>query len=134
MKDKTERRRALNRETRRPLPSCSGHRPHHQEQARGLLRVYGRGEGYDNRGPAERLGGDDGGGAADYGSLPDLTDDRDAYSDFGSSPSPQGSDWGQLGGMSPASTTEISYKSSTLTADGNPDFSEARVREYLQSF
>jgi hypothetical protein len=68
--------------------------------------------------------------------LPDMTDDRDVLSDIGSSPHP--SDWGQLGGLSPASTADIhyhhSYKSPTLTPEGNPDFSEGKVREYLRSF
>jgi hypothetical protein len=100
--------------------------PIRQEQERGLLRVYGKGEGHDNRGPSEKSGTVQ---VADHGTLPDMADD---YNDLYSSPSP--GDWGQLGGLSPMSTTDVHYRSSTLTPEGNPDFSEATVRRYVSSF
>lgn len=41
-------------------------------------------------------------------------------------------DWGHLGGLSPGD--QVDYRGSVLGLDGNPDFSEAKVRTYVESF
>ncbi|KAM0285648.1 hypothetical protein ACHAQH_001354 [Verticillium albo-atrum] len=86
------------------------------EERRGPLRLYGRGEGY----------GRSSGLLSEHGVL-DV--DLESVSEPGSSPAGQ-ADWGQLGSLSPG----VDYTSSNLTPHGMPDFSEAKVREYIQSF
>lgn len=92
--------------------------PISQEQARGVLIVYGRGEdAHPSRHVRE---------PTDHGNL-DMADDS---SDM-ASPSPA-ADWGQLGGLSPPD--QVEYKGGVLAVDGNPDFSEPRVWQYVESF
>lgn len=91
--------------------------PISQEQNRGLLIVYGRGED-SNHARANHN---------DHGTL-DMADD--AYR-MGSSPF-LAADWDQLGGLSPPD--QIDYRGGVLGAYGNPDFSEARVWSYVESF
>ncbi|KAM0333296.1 hypothetical protein ACHAQA_001957 [Verticillium albo-atrum] len=86
------------------------------EERRGPLRLYGRGEGH----------GRSSGLQSEHGVL-DV--DLESISEPGSSPAGQ-ADWGQLGSLSPG----VDYTSSNLTPHGMPDFSEAKVREYIQSF
>ncbi|KAF3353576.1 hypothetical protein VdG1_08243 [Verticillium dahliae VDG1] len=86
------------------------------EENRGPLRLYGRGEGYGRRQ----------GQHSEYGVL-DV--DMESVSEPGSSPAGQ-ADWGQLGSLSPG----VDYTSSNLTPHGMPDFSEAKVNQYIQSF
>lgn len=89
-----------------------------QEQKRGPLIVYGRGEdSHHSRYSRE---------PTDHGNL-DMADDS---SDI-ASPSPA-ADFGQVGGLSPSDMVE--YKGGVLAADGNPDFTEARVWSYVDSF
>lgn len=88
------------------------------EQNRGALILYGRGEDsvYAQQ-PRE---------IPDHGML-DVADDA---SDMASpSPAP---DYGQLGGLSPPD--QVEYKGGVLTPDGNPDFSEAKVWTFVESF
>ncbi|KAI8725167.1 Zn(2)-C6 fungal-type domain-containing protein [Fusarium sp. LHS14.1] len=92
--------------------------PISQEQNRGVLIVYGRGE--DSH-PSRHIRE-----PADHGNL-DMADDS---SDM-ASPSPA-ADWGQLGGLSPPD--QVEYKGGVLAFDGNPDFSEAKVWSYVESF
>lgn len=94
--------------------------PISQEQNRGVLIVYGRGEDtHPTRQSKDKE-------PTDHGSL-DMADDS---SDI-ASPSPA-ADWGQLGGLSPPD--QIEYRGGVLAADGNPDFSEAKVWTYVDSF
>ncbi|OLN86386.1 hypothetical protein CCHL11_06377 [Colletotrichum chlorophyti] len=100
-----------------------------QEKKRGLIRVYGRGEGSGQE--RDRSGGVtvERSTAADlYGTI-DGADET--YSETGSSPSP-GDAWGFVGTLSPP--TSVSYKSQTLTPEGHPDFSEETVKKYVASF
>ncbi|KAG5804196.1 hypothetical protein H9Q74_007722 [Fusarium xylarioides] len=91
--------------------------PISQEQNRGVLIVYGRGEdSHPSRHVRE---------PTDHGNL-DMADDS---SDM-ASPSPA-ADWGQLGGLSPPD--QVEYKGGVLV-DGNPDFSESKVWAYVESF
>jgi hypothetical protein len=91
--------------------------PISQEQNRGVLIVYGRGEdSHPSRQVREPI---------DHGNL-DMADDS---SDI-ASPSPA-ADWGQLGGLSPPD--QVEYKGGVFV-DGNPDFSEPKVWAYVESF
>ncbi|XP_044721337.1 fungal zn(2)-Cys(6) binuclear cluster domain-containing protein [Hirsutella rhossiliensis] len=87
------------------------------EQNRGPLIVYGRGE--DSHPSRHR-------DIVDHGQL-DMADDS---SDM-ASPSPA-ADWGRLGGLSPGD--QVDYRGGVLGIDGNPDFSEFRVKQYVESF
>lgn len=88
------------------------------EQSRGPLIVYGRGEdSHFSRRSRE---------PADHGNI-DMADDS---SDI-ASPSPA-ADFGQLGGLSPPDMVE--YKGGVLAVDGSPDFTEAKVWSYVNSF
>ncbi|PNP54017.1 hypothetical protein FNYG_15648 [Fusarium nygamai] len=91
--------------------------PISQEQNRGVLIVYGRGEdSHPSRHVRE---------PTDHGNL-DMADDS---SDMASS-SPA-ADWGQLGGMSPPD--QVEHKGGVLV-DGSLDFSEPKVLAYVESF
>ncbi|EXL39184.1 hypothetical protein FOCG_18203 [Fusarium oxysporum f. sp. radicis-lycopersici 26381] len=91
--------------------------PISQEQNRGVLTVYGRGEdAHPSRQVRE---------PTDHGNL-DMADDA---SDM-ASPSPA-ADWGQIGGLSPPD--QVEYKGGVLV-DVNPDFSEPKVWAYVESF
>lgn len=92
--------------------------PISQEQNRGVLIVYGRGE--DSH-PSRHIRE-----PTDHGNI-DIADDS---SDM-ASPSPA-ADWGQLGGLSPPD--QVEYKGGVLAFDGNPDFSEQKVWAYVESF
>ncbi|KAJ0128354.1 hypothetical protein HZ326_28549 [Fusarium oxysporum f. sp. albedinis] len=91
--------------------------PISQEQNRGVLLVYGRGE--DSH-PSRRVRE-----PTDHGNL-DMADDSSNMA----SPSP-GADWGQIGGLSPPD--QVEYKGGVLV-DVNPDFSEPKVWAYVESF
>ncbi|KAL7945666.1 hypothetical protein V8C42DRAFT_353212 [Trichoderma barbatum] len=93
--------------------------PISQEQNRGILKVYGRGEDAHFRVSREAT--------ADHGNV-DMGDDN--MSDIVSS-SPA-ADWGQLGGLSPGD--QIEYRGGVLGSDGNPDFSEHKIALYVESF
>ncbi|KOS20296.1 Xylanolytic transcriptional activator xlnR [Escovopsis weberi] len=88
------------------------------EQVRGLLKVYGRGE--DSKTARQPING------GDHGSV-DMADD---VSDIASS-SPA-ADWGQLGSLSPGDN--FVYQGGILGFDGNPDFTDAKVWTYVDSF
>ncbi|SCV61204.1 uncharacterized protein FFFS_15773 [Fusarium fujikuroi] len=91
--------------------------PISQEQNRGVLIVYGRGEdSHPSRHVRE---------PTDHGNLDMAGDSSDM-----ASPSPA-ADWGQLGGLSPPD--QVEYKGGVLV-DGNPDFSERKVWAYVESF
>ena len=89
-----------------------------QEERRGLIRLFGRGEGMDL--------------APGYGQDP-LTDHasentpRDPYSDVSS---PPGEEWGQLGGLTPPSNMQ----QREIGPDGMPDFDRAVVLDLVQSY
>ncbi|KAK5987165.1 hypothetical protein PT974_11283 [Cladobotryum mycophilum] len=98
-----------------------------QEQQRGMLKVYGRGEDFrgTKRDKDKELGKDTN-SRDDHGSL-DMSDD---LSDIASS-SPA-ADWGQLGGLSPGD--QVIYQGGVLGADGNPDFTGDKIWSYTESF
>lgn len=96
-----------------------GEYPIGQEQNRGPLIVYGRGEdSHYSRLNREILEA--------YGNV-DIADDSSDVA----SPSP-GADFGHLGGLSPPDMVE--YKGGVLGPDGNPDFTETKVWSYVSSF
>lgn len=90
--------------------------PIRQEQNRGPLIVYGRGEDALHQSARQ----------VEHGTV----DMMDEFSEV-SSPSP-GADFGHLGGMSPPDNVE--YKGGVLGYDGNPDFNETKVWAYVDSF
>lgn len=101
--------------------------PIRQEQQRGLLRVFGRGEGLDQ----------------DIRQLPNrhepqtdqaMNDINDESSDA-PSPMATGEAWGQVGGLGmPAPNVDAVYKNGVIHVDGLPDFDRQRVQSYVQSF
>lgn len=95
-----------------------------QEERRGILRVYGRGEGRD---PVLR----DRDSRTIHGSaeIPD-----DAYLDI-NSPTP-GDSSGFIGGFSPGNVSDYTTSSprGPVNQSGIPDFSEKVVMEYVRSF
>ncbi|KAI0472679.1 hypothetical protein GGR56DRAFT_667078 [Xylariaceae sp. FL0804] len=95
--------------------------PIRQEQQRGMLRVFGKGEGFDQD---PKL--------ADKGTPLDssLTDIED-WSDT-SSPVPTGDVWGQIGGF--ATPPTVSSRGGPISSDGIPDWSREKVWKYVQSF
>lgn len=97
-----------------------------REVRRGMLRLFGRGEGNGHIFGSPSHGGSNPVIAAEtYGST-----EEDTFSEPAASPSP-GEAWGQVGSLSPPN---IGYSSSTLTPEGNPDYSEAKVNQYVASF
>ncbi|KAF2968363.1 hypothetical protein GQX73_g5190 [Xylaria multiplex] len=95
--------------------------PIQEEQQRGVLRVFGRGEGpnSDTR-------------SSDKGTPQDLsiTDGEDASDVIAPTPGPEL--WGQVG--SPVVGHNVNYKDGVLTADGNPDWDQNRILKYVKSF
>ncbi|KAG9231951.1 hypothetical protein BJ875DRAFT_99840 [Amylocarpus encephaloides] len=93
-----------------------------QEEKRGLLRIYGRGEGIDappgyDRDPlidhtAESISGD-------------------TNSDVSS---PAGEEWGQLGGMTPPGNPPQEFVRGNINSEGMPDFSRETVKKLVQSY
>ncbi|KAK6206237.1 hypothetical protein QIS74_13656 [Colletotrichum tabaci] len=104
-----------------------------QEEKRGVLRLYGRGEGsgQERTTPATSAtaAAYERSNAAEAFGTVDAIDDN--FSETGNSPSP-GEAWGQVGGLSPPMS--VGYTSGTLVGDGHPDFSEERVKSYVHSF
>ncbi|KAI5860089.1 hypothetical protein GGS23DRAFT_614256 [Durotheca rogersii] len=96
--------------------------PIRQEQQRGMLRVFGRGEGFDHDIRA-----------SDKETPPDhtMTDLMDDCSDV-ASPSPMGEVWGQVGSLTPPPGVE--YKGGVVNVDGNPDWDSNKIWKYVQSF
>jgi len=99
--------------------------PIRQEEARGVLRVYGRGEGLD-KGSAERDGSTDHDG---------LEVDGGGFSDINTlSPAGESSS-GHVGGFSPVNPVDYAASSKPpLTVNALPDFSEPTVGKYVKSF
>lgn len=98
--------------------------PIRQEQQRGVLRVFGRGEGFDQEIRPQV-------GKYEHSMDQVMTDINDDYSDV-ASPLPDPTAWGQVGGLSPAGL-DI-YKGGALNIDGTPDFDRATVKLYVDSF
>ncbi|TWU79192.1 hypothetical protein ED733_008915 [Metarhizium rileyi] len=92
--------------------------PISHEQNRGALIVYGRGEDSHPSRQAKNV--------YVHGQI-----DMGEESSDTASPSP--ADWGHLGGLSPADQV-VEYKGGVLASDGNPDFSENKVWDYVKSF
>ncbi|ROT41340.1 hypothetical protein SODALDRAFT_271152 [Sodiomyces alkalinus F11] len=92
--------------------------PQSIEERRGVIKLFGKGEGHGRWTPQ-----------LDQHGVLDVSTEN--YSDPGSSPAGQ-ADWGQIGSLSPGA--QVDYKSSTLTPQGQPDFSEATVLKYIKSF
>jgi len=102
--------------------------PIRQEEARGILRLYGRGEGRD-------MGSPERDGFTDHDAL---EHDDTAYSD-GSTPSPAGdSTWGHVGGFSPVNPADYTSTNpkqlAVLTVNATPDYSEGKVWKLVASF
>jgi hypothetical protein len=95
--------------------------PFRQEQRRGLLRLFGRGEGHDSDHRAS-----DKGTPQEYSML-----DGDDASDM-NTPTPGPELWEHVG--SPAPAHGVNYKGGVLNPDGNPDWDTAKVWKYVQSF
>ncbi|KAK2045344.1 hypothetical protein LZ31DRAFT_246940 [Colletotrichum somersetense] len=105
-----------------------------QEEKRGVLRLYGRGEGSgQERTPSAAATGatstyERSSAAEAFGTVDAI---EDSFSETGNSPSP-GEAWGQVGGLSPP--LNVGYTSGTLVGDGHPDFAEETVKSYVHSF
>lgn len=93
--------------------------PISQEQNRGLLIPYGRGE--DSTMTRRQLE------VVDHGTI----DSSSGESPEVSSPSPK-TDWGNVGSLNPVEHVE--YRGGTITSQGNADFSEEKIWSYVQSF
>ncbi|ESZ96001.1 hypothetical protein SBOR_3621 [Sclerotinia borealis F-4128] len=93
-----------------------------QEERRGLLRLFGRGEGTDL--------------ARGYDRDP-MTDHADSIVDTNSDiSSPAGEEWGQLGGMTPPSSAP-DYPPpvvGSIMSDGMPDFRKSVVLDLVKSY
>ncbi|KAI2625016.1 hypothetical protein GGR54DRAFT_546214 [Hypoxylon sp. NC1633] len=96
--------------------------PIRQEQQRGLLHVYGRGEGFD-----QDIRASDKETPPDFTMLTDMDDSSDV-----ASPSPMGEAWGQVGGLTPPPGVE--YKGGVVNVEGNPDWDTKRIWRYADSF
>lgn len=95
--------------------------PIRQEQQRGVLRLFGRGEG-----PDSDTRSFDKGTPQDVNSI-----DRDDVSDA-AGPTPGPEIWGQVGGLAPG--PGVDYKGGALSSDGNPDWDSVRIWKYVASF
>ncbi|KAI1302024.1 hypothetical protein F5Y03DRAFT_215243 [Xylaria venustula] len=95
--------------------------PIREEQQRGVLRLFGRGEG--NESDAR---------TSDKGTPQDFstTDGEDASDVIAPTPGPEL--WGQVG--SPAPGPGVDYKGGVLNPDGNPDWDQAKILKYVKSF
>ena len=95
-----------------------------QEAKRGVLRLYGRGEGVD------RLAGYEREPLADYASE---STPSDANSDVSS---PTGEEWGQVGGLTPfAGDNSLPVPRGTVTdLEDMPDFSRETVLRYVDRY
>ncbi|KAJ8124383.1 hypothetical protein O1611_g9257 [Lasiodiplodia mahajangana] len=95
--------------------------PIRQEQKRGALRLFGRGEGPDSDGRT-----------SDKGTPQELsmTDREDASDVAGPTPGPEL--WGQVGGLTPG--PGVDYRGGVLTSDGNPDWDHNKIWKYVRSF
>lgn len=93
------------------------------ECARGLLRLYGRGEGN------ESVPGYDKEPLVDHGETP-----GDTSSEPGSSPPAAGEEWGQLGGLTPPPTGPQDMTRGPISIEGMPDFSRETVRDLADSY
>lgn len=92
-----------------------------QEASRGVLRLYGRGEGVDRPPGYERQ--------VDYGAEGTPSD---AHSDISS---PAGEDWGQVGGLTPgAEDNSPPVQRGIIDIEGMPDFSRETVERYVKSY
>ncbi|KAK6951395.1 hypothetical protein Daesc_007930 [Daldinia eschscholtzii] len=96
--------------------------PIRQEQQRGILRVFGKGEGFDQDIRA-----------SDKETPPDhtMTDVLDDCSDV-ASPSPMGEAWGQVGSLTPPPGVE--YRGGVVNVDGNPEWDSTKIWRYVNSF
>ncbi|KAF5507236.1 putative transcriptional regulatory protein [Colletotrichum aenigma] len=94
-----------------------------REEKRGLLRLFGRGEGNGNI-----FGSSSANPRSEHDAYTDTADDY--LGEAVAAPSP-GEAWGQVGSLSPPNLT---YTSSTLTPEGHPDYTEAKVWGYVKSF
>ncbi|KAI0012338.1 hypothetical protein F4779DRAFT_626040 [Xylariaceae sp. FL0662B] len=100
--------------------------PIRQEQQRGLLRVFGRGEGFDQDFRSSDYNKDT---PQDHTGM---TDAGDGFSDSVESPGPMGDVWGQVGSLTPP--RGVDYKGGVINVEGNPDWDSAKVWKYVQSF
>ncbi|KAJ2977736.1 hypothetical protein NUW58_g7718 [Xylaria curta] len=95
--------------------------PIRQEQQRGVLRLFGRGEGPDSDTRTF-----DKGTPQD----PNSADREDASDVVAPTPGPE--IWGQVGGLTPS--PGVDYKGGVLSSDGNPDWDPVRIWSYVKSF
>lgn len=98
-----------------------GEYPIRQEQQRGALRIFGRGEGPDSDGRT-----------SDKGTPQDINMmDREDVSDVvGPTPGPEL--WGQVGSL--AHGPGVDYKGGIVNPDGSPDWDPAKIQKYVTSF
>ncbi|KAI0838785.1 hypothetical protein F5Y06DRAFT_287090 [Hypoxylon sp. FL0890] len=96
--------------------------PIRQEQQRGILRIFGRGEGFD-----QSIRASDKETPPDHG-MGDLMDDGSDVA----SPSPMIEAWGQVGSLTPPPGVE--YRGGVVNFDGNPDWDSTKIWRYAKSF
>jgi hypothetical protein len=95
-----------------------------QEERRGVLRLFGRGEGLD------RPPGYEKDPLTDYGSE---STPSDTTSDV---PSPAWEEWGQVGGLTPAAedNSPPAQRQHVIDSEGMPDFRRETVLRYVESY
>jgi hypothetical protein len=95
-----------------------------QEERRGLLRLFGRGEGLD------RPPGYEKDPLTDYGSESTPSDTNSDVS------SPAGEEWGQVGGLTPAAEDNSPpvQRGTVIDTEGMPDFRRETVWRYVESY
>ena len=98
--------------------------PMMQETKRGLLRLYGRGEGLD------RPPGYDREPMAEYASEGTPSDSNT------DTPSPPGEEWGQLGGLTPPGDDHTPHipRGNVINAEGMPNFSRETVLRLADNY
>lgn len=98
--------------------------PMMQETKRGLLRLYGRGEGLD------RPPGYDKEPMAEYASEGTPSDSNT------DTPSPPGEEWGQLGGLTPPGDDHTPHipRGNVINAEGMPNFSRETVLRLADNY
>jgi hypothetical protein len=96
--------------------------PMNQEEKRGLLRLYGRGEGLDAPPGYDRDPLVDHGSDSIFG---------DTNSDVSS---PAGEEWGQIGGLTPPGNPPPEFTRGSINFEGMPDLSKDTVHSLVQSY
>ncbi|EPE10638.1 c6 zinc finger domain containing protein [Ophiostoma piceae UAMH 11346] len=113
--------------------------PIRQEEQRGNIRFYGRGEGFDNKPAARKTFPNPTG---EMRSLPMERGTSSGSSSQGSDDNEDGKKssafpgemWGQVGGLTPPSNVDYVKNAPTRTSNGDLDLSDEKVWKYVKSY